>query len=196
MARVDAEQVEFDGREDWRTWLAANHDTSPGAWVVYPKKSSGVPGPAYEELILEALCFGWIDGTARSVDAERTSLYFCPRRKGSVWAATNKARVERLVADGLMQPAGMAAIDRARADGTWTILDRSESLTLPDELIRAFADHPGSAAEFERFPASARKQLIYRVDSAKRPETRMRRADDIARLAQRGIRADQPAADS
>ena len=192
MAQADAQQVEFASRDDWRTWLVANHDSSSGVWVVYPKKSAGLTWPQYEDLILEALCFGWIDGTLRPVDAARTSLYFCPRRKGSIWAATNKARVEQLSAQGRMHPAGLAAIERARADGSWTVLDRSEALIPPDELVRAFARHPGSAEQFEAFPASARKQLIYRVDSAKRPDTRQRRADEIARLAQQGIRADRP----
>ena len=193
MGLADAEPVEFATRAQWRRWLERNHATSSGARVTYYKKSAGRPGPAYEDLIEEALCFGWIDGAARSVDDQRTSLYFCPRRKGSGWAATNKARIERLVADGRMRPAGLAAIERAKADGSWTTLDRSESLTVPEELVQAFAEHPGSADAFNSFPPGARKQLIYRVDSAKRAATRARRADEIARLAQQGIRADQQA---
>ncbi len=193
MSHADAERIEPTTRAQWREWLAENHGSADGAWVVYPKKSARHAGPDYEDLILEALCFGWIDGTLRPVDDERTSLYFCPRRKGSIWAATNKARVERLLAEGRMELAGLAAIERAKTDGSWTILDRSESLTVPDELARAFAEHPGSAEQFDSFPPGARKQLIYRVDSAKRPDTRERRADEIARLAQQGIRADLPA---
>ena len=190
----DAPRIRPVDRAAWRLWLAENHETSSGAWVVFFKKSARRPGPGYEDLIQEALCFGWIDGTARSVDDECTSLYFSPRRRGSVWAATNKARLEALQAAGHMHAAGLAVVERAKADGSWTTLDRSESLTVPDELALAFEDYPGSATTFASFPASARKQLIYRVDSAKRPETRRRRAEQIARLAQQGLRADQQSA--
>lgn len=176
----EAERLAFTSRAEWRAWLARNHDASPGIFVVYGRKSAGLPGPAYEDLIEEALCFGWIDGTLRPVDEQRTSLYFCPRRKGGIWAASNKARVERLRAAGLMTPAGEAVIARAIADGSWTILDRSEALELPDELAEALAARPGATAAFDALSPSMRKQLIYHVDSAKRPDTRERRAATIA----------------
>lgn len=176
----EAERLAFASRSEWRQWLARHHASSPGVFVIYGKKSARLPGPAYEDLIEEALCFGWIDGTLRPVDDERTSLYFCPRRKGGIWAASNKARVERLRAAGLMTPAGEAAIARAVDDGSWTILDRSEALELPDELAAALAAHPGSAEAFDALAPSMRKQLIYQVDSAKRPDTRQRRASAIA----------------
>jgi uncharacterized protein YdeI (YjbR/CyaY-like superfamily) len=176
----EAERHAFSSRAQWRAWLDRHHDTSPGVFVVYPKKSAGLPGPTYEDLIEEALCFGWIDGTLRSVDEQRTSLYFAPRRIGSMWAASNKGRVERLREAGLMTAAGEAVITRAVTDGSWTILDRSEALELPDELAAALARRPGSAEAFEALPASTRKQLIYQVDSAKRTDTRVRRAESIA----------------
>jgi uncharacterized protein YdeI (YjbR/CyaY-like superfamily) len=181
MGQADAPQVEFDSREGWRDWLLANHASSSGVFVVYFKKSTRQAGPIYEDLIQEALCFGWIDGTARSVDTDRTSLYFSPRRKGSGWAATNKARLDILLADGRMHPAGLAVVERAKADGSWTILDRSEALELPDELAAALARRPGGAEAFDALKPGMRKQLIYQVDSAKRLETRERRAEDIAR---------------
>jgi uncharacterized protein YdeI (YjbR/CyaY-like superfamily) len=177
----EAERLSFASREEWRAWLALHHDSSPGIFVIYGKKAARLPGPAYEDLIEEALCFGWIDGTLRPVDGQRTSLYFCPRRPGGIWAASNKARVERLRAAGLMTPAGEAVIARAIQDGSWTILDRSEALELPDELAAALALRPGGPAAFDALRPSIRKQLIYRVDSAKRADTRVRRAEDIAR---------------
>ncbi len=181
MGQADAERVEFATRQAWRDWLQTNHESSPGVFVVYFKKSAREAGPAYDDLIEEALCFGWIDGTARSVDDLRTSLYFCPRRRGGMWAASNKARVERLRAAGLMTAAGEAVIERAVADGSWTILDRSEALELPDELAASLARRPGGREAFDALRPGARKQLIYQVDSAKRPETRERRAEEIAR---------------
>jgi uncharacterized protein YdeI (YjbR/CyaY-like superfamily) len=179
MGLADAERLEFADRGRWRDWLVENHDTSTGVFVVYFKKSAAAAGPAYEDLIEEALCFGWIDGTLRPVDELRTSLYFSPRRKGGVWAASNKARVERLRAAGLMTHAGEAVISRAIADGSWTILDRSEALELPAELAEALAAVPGSAAVFDALKPGVRKQLIYQVDSAKRPDTRRRRAAGV-----------------
>jgi uncharacterized protein YdeI (YjbR/CyaY-like superfamily) len=181
MGQADAEQVEFATRQDWRYWLKENHEASPGVFVVYFKKSARQSGPVYDDLIEEALCFGWIDGTARSVDDTRTSLYFCPRRKGGMWAASNKARVERLRTAGLMTAAGEAVIERAVADGSWTVLDRSEALELPDELAAALARRTGGLEAFDALRPGMRKQLIYQVDSAKRVETRERRAEDIAR---------------
>ncbi|MEI6361159.1 MAG: YdeI/OmpD-associated family protein [Actinomycetes bacterium] len=191
MGHDDAEHVQFEKRSQWRAWLKRHHASSPGAWVVTFKKAANKPSPSYEELVLEALCFGWIDSKPGKVDDERTKLYFCPRKKGSGWAATNKARIEALEAEGLMTPAGRAVIDQAKADGSWTKLDRSESAIVPPALAQALAAYPGSKANFDAFPANVRKQLIFWVDDAKRDQTRDRRADEIARLAQLGIRANQ-----
>jgi uncharacterized protein YdeI (YjbR/CyaY-like superfamily) len=190
-AHDDAESIQPVSRAAWRQWLESHHDSSAGVWVITYKKSSGRSGPTYEDLVLEALCFGWVDSTARAVDEQRTKLYLCPRRKGSGWAATNKARVERLDADGLIMPAGRAVIERAKADGSWTKLDGSESLTVPPELRAALRRYPGSTKQFNAFPAGVRKQLIFWVDDAKRPDTKRKRADEIASLAQQGIRANQ-----
>ena len=191
MGHDDAEHVQFEKRSQWRTWLKRHHATSSGVWVITYKKAANKPSPTYEELVLEALCFGWIDSKPGKVDDERTKLYFCPRKKGSGWAATNKARIEILEAEGLMTPAGRALIDQAKADGSWSKLDRSEGNVIPPALEAAFPAYPGSRENFDAFPPGIRKQLIFWVDDAKREETRDRRADEIARLAQQNIRANQ-----
>lgn len=183
--------VEILTRAQWRTWLADNHDRSTGVWVVYYKQSSGKAEVSYDDLVEESLCFGWIDSRPAKVDDERTSLYFCPRKRGSGWAATNKARIERLEAQGLIAPAGRAAIDQAKADGSWTLLDASEAALVPDDLLAAFDRHPGSREQFESFPRGVRKNIIGWIDLARTPETRARRIDEAARLAQQGIRANQ-----
>jgi uncharacterized protein YdeI (YjbR/CyaY-like superfamily) len=190
-AHDDAAHIQPASRDEWRSWLEENHETCPGVWVITYKKSAGRPGPTYEDLVLEALCFGWIDSRPGRVDAHRTKLYLCPRRKGSGWAATNKARIAMLVERGLMTPAGQAVIDAAKADGSWTTLDASETLSVPAELNAAFRRHPGSRRAFNAFPAGIRKQLIFAVTSAKRADTKRRRADEIASKAQRGERAFQ-----
>jgi uncharacterized protein YdeI (YjbR/CyaY-like superfamily) len=187
----DAERVQFETRDQWRTWLQRHHATTSGVWVITFKKAARKPTPSYEELVLEALCFGWIDGVAAKVDDERTSLYFCPRKKGSGWAATNKARIDRLTAEGLMTTAGQAVIDAAKSDGSWTRLDNADPDVVPRELATAMRLHPGSRKHFDAFPPGVRRQLNLWVADAKKPETKARRADEVARLAQQNIRANQ-----
>lgn len=187
----DAPHIHPADRSAWRTWLIANHASAEGAWVVTYKKSARKPSPSYEELVREALCFGWIDSRPGRVDEERTRLYFCPRKPGSGWAATNKARILELEAQGLMMPAGRAVIEAAKADGSWTRLDRSEAVITPPALAKAFRAYPGSKRNFDAFPPGVRKQLIFWVDDAKREQTRDTRADEVARLAQQNIRANQ-----
>ena len=145
----------------------------------------------YEAAVQEALCFGWIDSTAGRVDARRSKLYFAPRKPGSGWAATNKARVERLLAAGQMAPAGLAAIERAKADGSWTLLDPIEQGIVPDDLAAALAAHPPAAVNFEAFPKSARRAILFWIAVAKRPETRAARVRETAERAARNERANE-----
>ncbi|HET9520559.1 MAG TPA: YdeI/OmpD-associated family protein [Candidatus Limnocylindrales bacterium] len=185
----DAPLVEADDRATWRAWLEANHATTAGAWLVMWRPSSGRIGLDYEAAIQEALCFGWVDSTAGRVDDQRGKLYFAPRKPRSGWAATNKARVERLIAAGQMAPAGLAAIQRAKANGSWEILDSVERLEVPDDLAAALAARPPAAEHFGAFPPSARKMLLGWVVQARRPETRSARIEIVAESAARNERA-------
>ncbi len=173
-------------RAAWRAWLEANHATATGVWAVTYRRSSGRPTVAYEDLIEEALCFGWIDSIGRRLDDERTMLRFTPRKKRSVWAATNKARVERLLAAGLMAPAGLRAVEAAKADGSWEALTDSDNLVVPDDLAAALEADATAARGFDALPPSSRKQLLFWVTSAKRPETRARRVAEVCRYAAAG----------
>ena len=185
----DAPRVEANDRATWRAWLEANHATSAGAWLVTWRPISGRLGLDYEAAVEEALCFGWVDSTAGRVDDERGKLYFAPRKARSAWSASNKARVARLIADGLMAPAGLAVIEAARANGTWEILDSVERLEVPEDLAAALASRPPAATNFAAFPASARKQHLAWVATAIRPETRTRRIAEVATAAARNERA-------
>jgi len=185
----DAPLVQPEDRAAWRAWLEANHATVRGVWLVTWRARSGRQALDYEACIEEALCFGWVDGTAGTVDEDRGKLYFSQRRPRSVWAATNKARVERLIASGRMQPAGLAAIERAKADGSWTVLDGPERLEVPPDLASALDAHPPAAERFAAFPASARKLMLSWVATAVRPETRASRIEQIAVKAARNERA-------
>lgn len=181
----DAEVVHADDRGRWRAWLEANHASARGVWLVTRRRG----GLSYDESVEEALCFGWIDGTNGRFDDERGKQYFAPRKAGSGWAATNKARIERMLAQGRMAPAGLATIERAKADGSWTLLDSVERLEVPDDLAAALAAQPPAAQHFAAFPASARKMMLAWLVTARRAETRASRVAAIAEAAAANKRA-------
>lgn len=188
-ALTDAPQVHADDRATWRAWLEAHHETAGGAWLVTWRPGAGRAGLEYEAAVEEALCFGWVDSQGGRLDDERTKLYFAPRKPRSGWAATNKARVARLIAEGRMAPAGLAAIERAKANGSWEVLDAAERLEVPADLAQALDAHPPAAANFAAFPPSARKMHLAWVATAQRPETRAARIAQIAESAARNERA-------
>lgn len=185
----DAPFVHADDRATWRAWLVANHATATGAWLVTWRRRSGRAGLDYEAAVEEALCVGWVDSTGGRFDDDRGKLYFAPRKPRSVWAASNKARVERLIRDGLMLPAGLAAIERAKSNGSWEVLDRVERLEVPPDLALALAGHDAAAANFDAFPPSARRMLLAWIATAMRPETRAARVSRVAAAAARNERA-------
>ena len=185
----DAPLVHADDRATWRAWLEAHHATATGAWLVTWRARSGRIGLDYEAAVEEALCFGWIDSTGGYLDDERGKQYYAPRKPRSPWAATNKARVERLIDEGRMAPAGLAAIERAKANGSWQVLDSSERLEVPEDLAIALGQHPPAAGNFAAFPPSARKMLLGWVALARRPETRSARITAVAEAAARTERA-------
>ena len=177
----------FKTRRAWRTWLDRNHDRSKGIWLVYYKKGSGKRSVTYEEALQEALCFGWIDSTVNRVDEERYKQKYTPRSERSVWSASNKARVERLIAEGLMATAGLAKVEAAKRNGSWDKLDDVERIgrgaEVPDDLAIALAEAPRAREAFDKRPPSEKKLWGYWVLSAKRPETRARRvAETVNRV--------------
>ena len=181
--RASLEQVYVADRAAWRRWLAANHASSPGIWLVFDKKSSRPDRLAYVDAVEEALCYGWIDSTARTLDDTRYVQLMAPRKPKSTWARTNKARVERLIAQGLMTDAGLASIERAKANGSWESLDAVEAMVMPDDLVAALAATPGAAERFAAFAPSARKGYLHWISGAVRPETRAHRVSEVARHA-------------
>lgn len=185
----DAPRIQPADRAAWAAWLETNHATTKGVWLVLWRPGAQRGDLDYEAAIEEALRFGWVDATAGTVDAERTRLYFAPRKARSAWAATNKARIERLTREGRMAPAGIAVIERAKEDGSWTVFDSVERLDVPEDLAEALAAVPPAAANFAAFPPSARKQMLAWVALARRPETRAERVTRIARAAARNERA-------
>ena len=187
----DAPRKHFETTEEWRGWLEENHGTHPGIFLVYWRKGTGKPAMSYEEMVEQALCFGWVDSRQQRVDDERTMLWFTQRKKRSGWARPNKERIERLTAAGLMHPSGQAMVDAAKADGSWSILDSVENLEVPPDLALEFDRLPGSAAAFGGFPRSVRRGLLEWIAVARTPATRARRVAETAGKAAEGERANQ-----
>lgn len=191
MAIDDREHLAVETLDAWRAWLARHHGSAAGVWVVTFKASSGRPTPGYVALVEEALCFGWVDSRPGKVDALRTKLYFAPRKRGSGWAATNKSRVERLLAEGRMAPAGLASVEAAKADGSWSRIDGSEAAAVPDDLRAALDARPPAGANFDAFPRGVRKAILQWIELAKTPATRAKRVAETAAKAAENLRANQ-----
>ena len=178
-------------RADWRAWLEANHDRGEGVWLVLYKKASGKPTLSVDAYVSEAIAFGWIDSTPKKVDAERSARWVAPRKSGSNWSRLSKHRAERMEAAGLMADAGRRAVEAAKADGSWSVLDDVEDLVVPDDLADALDARPPARAEWDAFPPSTRRGILEWILNAKRDATRAKRIDETARLAEDGKRANQ-----
>lgn len=190
-AELPPDAVHLETVAEWRAWLEEHHE-GPGVWLVSWKSSTGRPAVPYVAAVEEALAFGWIDATNRTLDAERSMQWFTKRKPGSGWARTNKERILRLEADGRMTDAGRAVIEAAKADGSWTLLDDVENLVVPADLAAALAAHPGAAEQWDGFPPSPRRVLLAWIVQAKRPATRAQRIEETASRAARGERAYPP----
>lgn len=176
-------------RTAWRAWLEAHQDDAPGVWVVSWRSSTGHDTVPYDAIVEEALCVGWVDSTVNVLDDERRLQLVTPRRARSTWARNNKERVARLEAQGRMGPRGRRAVETAKANGWWHILDDVESMIEPDDLAAALDEVPAARRAWDDFPASARKQMLFWVVSAVKDETRRRRIGTIVEKAARGARA-------
>lgn len=164
-------------RQEWREWLEKNYRTSLGVWLIYYKVKSGKPSVQYSEAVKEALCFGWIDSKVKSLDKERYKQIFTPRKPKSVWSKLNKQYIEELIEQGLMSEAGLGKIEAAKQDGSWTTLDAIEELIVPADLKQALEANETASRYFEAFSSSSKKNILLWVESAKRPETRLKRIE-------------------
>ncbi|WP_343672939.1 YdeI/OmpD-associated family protein [Chitinophaga sp.] len=171
-------------RQEWRQWLQENHASAQSIWLVYYKKRANRPTLTWSEAVDEALCFGWIDSTARPIDEEKFMQFFTKRKPTSVWSKINKEKIRRLTAAGLMMPAGRQCISLARKNGSWSILDEVEALKIPKDLEQAFKSKRGSKAHFTTLSRSVQKSYLQRLVLAKRPETRLKRIQEIVNLGE------------
>ena len=178
-------------RDQWRAWLAAHHADCPGVWCVFLKASAGGPDVSYDEAVEEAICFGWVDSLPRRLDEARHKLLFTPRKPKSGWSRPNKLRVERAMEAGLMTPAGLAVIEAAKRDGSWSMLDDVEAGVVPADLAAALDGRPPARANFDAFPRSVRRGILEWIAQAKRDVTRQKRVAETAELARENERANQ-----
>ena len=190
-AKLERPRVEVTSRKAWRAWLARNHRTSEGIWLVTYKRDSGGPHVPYDDIVREALCFGWIDSLPRKLDAERSMLLLTPRKAKSAWSAANKKRIAELESEGLMTAAGRALVEAAKKSGAWTKLDDVDALVVPDDLQAALARQKSAAANFAAFPRSVKRGILEWIGNAKKPETRAARITETAARAAKNERANQ-----
>ncbi len=168
--------LSFASRAEWRAWLRENYATAKEVLLVHYKKATGRQGLSVAEAVEEALCFGWIDGILKRIDAERHVVRYSPRRAGSVWSQVNKGRVERLTREGRMTAAGLAKVEQAKKNGQWdAAAQREDADTIPADLQKALRKHKGTLKAFREAAPSRRKQYLWWIGSAKRDETRQKR---------------------
>ncbi len=178
-------------RQEWRKWLMRNHGVKQSVWLIAYKKKSKVPSVIWSDAVDEALCFGWIDSVRKPVDHEKFIQLFSKRKAKSGWSKINKQKVQRLIEEGLMTEAGLAVIERAKENGSWSILDKVEELEIPKDLNKEFKARPGSRQYFLSLNKSSRKAILQWLVLAKRAETRQKRLTEIADLAAQQLKPKQ-----
>jgi uncharacterized protein YdeI (YjbR/CyaY-like superfamily) len=179
--------LRFRSARSFETWLRKNHASSEGVWLEIAKAGSAQATVSYAEAVEIALCYGWIDGQTKALDTTHWLQRFTPRRARSLWSKVNRGKAEALVASGRMQPAGQAEIDRAKADGRWDVAyDGARTSAVPADLQAALAAQPVAAAFFSTLDAANRYAVLWRVQTAKGPETRARRIETLVAMLARG----------
>lgn len=191
LTKPEAETFYAKNRQEWRQWLKDNHALKQSVWLVQYKKQSNIPSISWSEAVEEALCFGWIDSTRKSVDHQQFIQFFTKRKANSMWSKINKIKIEQLIKDGLMEEAGYESIRIAKANGYWNVLDGVEELEAPSGLEKEFEKHPGSRDFFLGLSKSAKKMILTWIALAKRPETRENRIKEVAELAAQRLKPKQ-----
>jgi uncharacterized protein YdeI (YjbR/CyaY-like superfamily) len=185
----DDPKVRFASAAEWEQWLEVNHAASDGVWVEIAKKDSGIESVRYPEVLESALCFGWIDGRRDALDERFFLQRFTPRRSRSRWSRINRETAERLISEGRMRPAGLAEVKRAKADGRWEAAYEGQGRsTVPDDLQRELDARPKAKAAFAELNSQNRYAILYRLQDAKRPDTRARRLEKFVAMLEAGER--------
>lgn len=176
---------------DWRRWLQKHHQSATSVWLIYYKKTSTDHNLTWSEAVDEALCFGWIDSVKKTLDEDRFIQFFSKRKSNGGWSKINKAKIEQLIREDKMAPAGFDCIEKAKQNGSWFLLDTVEELSIPKDLVKAFKLYPGSKAYFTGLTKSVQKGILYWLVTAKRPETREKRVMEVASLSAQQLKPKQ-----
>ena len=180
-------QIAFPSQKDWEKWLKANHSKSPGIWLQFAKKASGTPSVTYPEAIEVALCYGWIDGQKRSHSNAAWLQKFTPRGKKSIWSKINREKALALIENGRMKPTGLAEVERAKQDGRWEkAYDSPGNATVPPDLQTALNKNPKAKAFFATLEGRNRYAILWRIQTAKKAETRTKRIALFIDMLERG----------
>ena len=181
------EALQFELCADFRRWMEKNHAGSKGIWLRFFKKGSGVKSVTYAEALDQALCHGWIDGQTKSFDEKSWIQKFTPRRPKSGWSKINTQHVERLVKAGIMSPAGLAAVEAAMADGRWkAAYDSPRNARPPEDLLKELENNAKAKAFFKGLSRANVYSIVYRLETAKKPETREKRMKMILAMMEQG----------
>ena len=181
--------VFFASPAEWEEWLEQNHESAGGVWIKMAKKASGIESIRHDEAVDVALCFGWIDGRREALDDTHFLQRFTPRRPRGRWSRINRDKVERMTAEGRMRPAGVAEVERARADGRWDAAHEGQRASkVPEDLQRELEARPRAKQFFDGLDSQSRYAFVYRLGDAKRPETRARRLEKFVAMLERGER--------
>ncbi len=179
--------IEFKTAKSFETWFEKNHDKSNGFWLRIFKKDSGLKTITYAEALDAALCYGWIDGQRKSYDEESFLQKYCPRREKSIWSKINIGHVERLIHEGRMRPAGLSAIEKAKANGNWEkAYDSPSKMTIPDDFLAALSKNKKAEAFFKGLNKTNLFAIGFRLQTAKKQETREKRMKEIIEKLAKG----------
>jgi uncharacterized protein YdeI (YjbR/CyaY-like superfamily) len=183
----DLPVIPFDSADAWEAWLSEHHESSPGVWLKFAKRDSGIDSVRYPEAVEAALAHGWIDGQARRLDDEWYVQRFTPRTARSRWSRINRDKAIALIERGAMKPAGLAEVERAKADGRWDAAYASpRAAKVPDDLQRALDAHPAAREFFSGLDGNNRYAILHRIEEAKRPDTRARRIAKFVAMLEAG----------
>lgn len=191
MKMKEAEEICPKNKQEWRKWLEVNHLEKDAVWLIFYRKTSVNYNLSWSESVDESLCFGWIDSTKKTIDAERYKQYFTKRKAKSNWSKVNKEKVKSLIDEGLMRKSGFKSIEIAKENGSWTILDTVENLEVPNDLLQELKKNQKAIEYFENLSKSDKKSILYWLVSAKREVTRAKRIVEVVENARLQLKPKQ-----
>ena len=186
---VEKPLLYFKHHLEWRSWLQENYNKYTGVYLIFYKVENKEASMRWEEAVKVALCFGWIDSTVKSLGNGKRQQYFTPRKPKSVWSALNKKYLIDLFAENLMHPNGIASVEIAKQNGSWTALDDVENLIIPKELQIAFDNNPTAFSNYQNFAKSYKKSYLYWISQAKRAATKEKRINETIKLCEQNIKS-------